>query len=314
MADPRIILVAGPTASGKSAFAMALAEQLGGVVINADSMQVYRELRVLTARPTTEEEARVPHKLFGHVSAAAGYSVGEWRAAAQREIDDAMSAGRSAIVVGGTGLYFKALTEGLAPMPDIPAAIREFWRGEAARVPVGALYEMLRVRDPETAAKLLPSDPQRIVRALEVFEATGKPLAAYQVEHAKMPPPVLRNAARLVMAPDRAWLWQRIAERSSAMLAGGGIDEVVRLKTLRLPTDLPAMRAIGVAEICALIDGRSSLAEVESLIVQATRRYAKRQQTWIRGQMADWRRFDPSLACTGSLVQQVLADQVARSD
>lgn len=304
MSAPRVILIAGPTASGKSVLAVALAERFAGTVINADSMQVYRELRVVTARPSAAEEASVPHRLFGTVPGATAYSTGQWLVAATREIASTLAAGRAAIVVGGTGLYFKALTEGLAPIPDIPFDVRSRWRQEAAEHSPADLYAMLRLRDPLTALQIEPTDPQRIVRALEVFEATGRPLAALQAETSGPAHPALAGAMRIALVPDRPWLAVRILGRTKQMLAGGGIEEVRTLRQLGLASSLPVMKAIGVAEIAALIEGRSTPAETEAAIFASTHRYAKRQMTWSRGQMTAWTAIDPS---TPHLVEAAIA-------
>lgn len=294
MTEPRIVLIAGPTASGKSALALALAERLGSVIVNADSMQVYSELRVLTARPTAEEEAHAPHRLFGSVSGATAFSSGQWLAAATGEIADALAAGRPAIVVGGTGLYFKALLQGLAPVPEIPAEVRARWRGAAAQRAPAELHEMLRLRDPETAARLRPTDPQRIIRALEVFETTGRPLAELQSEVGGPALPALSVATRIALVPDRGWLTERIARRARQMLTEGGIEEAKSLIALGLPAERPVMKAIGVAEIGTLLAGQALIEDVEAAIVRSTRHYAKRQATWIRGQMRDWTAIDPA--------------------
>ncbi len=294
MTEPRIVLIAGPTASGKSALALALAERLGGIIVNANSMQVYRELQILTARPTAEEEARAPHRLFGTVPGATAYSSGQWLAAATREIGDALAAGRPAIVAGGTGLYFKALTEGLAPVPEIPNEVRARWRGAAAEHAPEVLHEMLRLRDLKTALRLKPTDPQRIIRALEVLEATGRPLAELQSEATGPAHPGLVRALRFALVPDRAWLTERIARRARQMITEGGIEEVNALVALGLPAERPVMKAIGVAEIGAFLAGQSPLADTEAAIIRSTRKYAKRQATWIRGQMRDWTAIDPA--------------------
>lgn len=294
MSTARILLIAGPTASGKSALALALAERLCGTIINADSMQVYRELRILTARPSAAEEARVPHRRYGDVPASVAWSTGRWLEAAKTEIDRAVALGRVAIVVGGTGLYFKALTEGLSEVPSIPDGIRAFWREEARRLPPEALHDLLRGRDPETAAYLKPSDPQRIVRALEVIEATGRPLADWQRASHQSPHPAMRSAWRLRLVPDRGWLKQRIEARTPELMSEEGIAEVRRLLDMKLDSVLPAMKAIGVAEIGAMLAGDIDRASAVDQIARKTNRYAKRQMTWLRTQMAEWTPLDPS--------------------
>src|SRR5215468_2231281 len=225
--DGRAIVIAGPTASGKSRLALALAERCAGVVINADSMQVYRELSILTARPTAQEEARAPHALYGFVSGAEGYS-----------------AGRVPIVVGGTGLYFKALLHGLSPVPAILPDVRAHWRGQALHVPAAELYAILARRDPVTAARLMPTDPQRIVRALEVLDSTGQSLAEWQRTPGE-PVLVERETVRLLVLPDRRMHAAAIDARFDAMLAAGALEEVRRLLSLGLSDELPIMRALG---------------------------------------------------------------------
>lgn len=294
MNAPRIVLIAGPTASGKSALALQLAVRLGGTVINADSMQVYRDLKVVTARPSAAEEARAPHRLYGVAPASEAWSTGRWLAAVKEELSGATVMARTAIVVGGTGLYFKALTEGLSEVPGIPAAIRAYWREQAATHPPQALYELLRARDPETAAKLHANDPQRIVRALEVIEATGRPLADWQRAAHVPPDPAIGNALRLRLLPDRDWLKHRIEARTPAVMSEEGIAEVRRIRDLNLDPALPAMKAIGVGEIAAMLAGEIGRAEAADRIVRNTLRYAKRQMTWLRGQMAEWRAIDPA--------------------
>jgi tRNA dimethylallyltransferase len=284
----RAILIAGPTAAGKSALALELARRHGGVVINADSMQVYRELRILTARPAERETAELPHALYGHVAAADAYSVGRWLADAKATIEGAWREGRMPVVVGGTGLYFKALLEGLAPIPEIAADIRAHWRQEADRLGPEALHRLLAARDPVTAARLRPSDPQRLARALEVLEATGRPLSAWQQEKGK---PLLREeeTERHVLAPPRAGLVERTDARLERMIAAGALNEVRRLAGLGLARDLPAMRAVGVPPLLAAVDGRLELAEAVARAKLDTRQYVKRQATWLRRNMMSWR-------------------------
>jgi tRNA dimethylallyltransferase len=267
---------------------MALAH--GGIVINADSMQVYRELSVLSARPSPEDERTVPHRLYGHVGAATRYSVGAWLADVAPLLAEARRMRRPAIVVGGTGLYFKALTEGLASVPPIPPAVRQAIGAEAAGVETEALHALLAQRDPEDAAEVRPSDRSRIVRALEVFAATGRSLASWKAM-AGAPPLVSPGAAeRLVVMPETAELHRRISARAEAMVAAGGIEEAGRLGALGLDPAMPAMKAIGVREFLAHLSGRLSLEEALTAIKTETRRYAKRQMTWIRNQMGDWGR------------------------
>lgn len=291
MRKHRTILIAGPTASGKSALALALAQQLGGTVINADSMQVYRELAILTARPTPEDERLAPHALYGHVPASEPYSAGRYVAEAEAAIGNACAAGRAAIVVGGTGLYFKALLEGLSPVPPIPEAVRARWRGEAARLGSPALHGVLRDRDPGMAERLAPGDRQRVVRALEVLDATGTSLAEWQARAAS---PVLcrEETVCLVLAPPRTELARRAEERLAAMIRLGALEEVRALLAPGLANDLPAMRALGVPALSAHLRGEKTLEEAIALTALETRQYIKRQLTWLRGQMRDWHWLD----------------------
>jgi len=286
------ILIAGPTASGKSRLALDLARQRGGVVINADSMQVYCELRVLSARPPAEAEKLAPHRLYGHVPAATRYSVGHWLGDAAAALAEARKERLVAIFVGGTGLYFKALTEGLTSIPPIPAVLRARVAEETAGIETEALHARLAAQDPESAAAIRSSDRSRILRALEVLEATGRPLAAWQSGE-KTLPLVSTEAERLVIAPDRAWLHARISKRAEAMLHEGALNEVRRLAGLGLPPDLPAMKAIGVRQFLDHFAGMLSLEEALASVKTETRRYARRQETWFRNQMADWTVVEP---------------------
>jgi tRNA dimethylallyltransferase len=283
----RAVLIAGPTASGKSALAMRLAEALGGVVINADSMQVYRDLRVITARPTAAEEARVPHRLYGHVDAAENYSTGRWCRDVAEVLDEAAREGCVPIFVGGTGLYFKALTSGLAAVPPIPADIREAVRGRLASEGVAPLYNELLERDPKTAHRLMPNDRSRISRALEVVLATGRSLSDW---HAHGLPPLIAGAraAKVFITCARTELVRRIGVRFGAMLEAGALDEVRALAARGLDPTLPAMKAHGVPWLVRHLNGEISLDEAAAGAIMDTRRYAKRQVTWFRNQMTDW--------------------------
>lgn len=285
--DKRTILIAGPTASGKSGLALALAERLDGVVINADSMQVYRELRILTARPSVEEEARAPHLLYGHVAGADAYSAGRYAADAGEAIKMARGMGRVPIVVGGTGLYFKTLLEGLSPIPVIPDDIRAYWRAEGQRIGPASLHATLGQRDPEMAARLAATDTQRLVRALEVLDATGRSLAEWQ----RMPgTPIVRQeeAVRLVLSPDRDVLYARCNARLDAMIRAAALEEVAALAALQLPTDLPVMRAVGVRPLMAHVEEEIDLESAIERSKAETRQYAKRQMTWLRSNMIAW--------------------------
>ena len=288
MKPRRAILIAGPTASGKSALAISLAERHGGVVINADSMQVYRELRILTARPTPEDEARVPHTLFGFVPASDAYSVGRYVVDVAAAIAEAERDGLLPILVGGTGLYFKAVLEGLSPIPSIPADVRARWREHAEASGAEALHRVLAERDPEMASRLKPGDTQRVVRALEVLEATGRSLAEWQ----RMPGQGVlseEETERMVILPDRAELYRRIDARFDAMMQAGVMDEVAALRTLDLAPDLPVMTAHGVPALTAALAGKMDLDEAIAAAKADTRHYAKRQFTWLRRNMIAWK-------------------------
>ncbi|MFL5297112.1 MAG: tRNA (adenosine(37)-N6)-dimethylallyltransferase MiaA [Phenylobacterium sp.] len=287
--EPRIWLIAGPTASGKSALALRLAEATGGEIVNADSMQLYRELRLLTARPSPQEEARAPHHLFGTVDAADGWSVGRWVRAATQVLGEIASRGRSAIVVGGTGLYFRALTEGLADIPAVPGAVRRRAEAEYGQMGEAAFRERLAGADPAAAARIAPGDRQRLVRAWEVFAATGSALSAWQATGTPALAP--GSWAAVALEPPRPILYGRCDARLAAMVEAGVLDEVAALSARNLAPALPLMKAVGVREFAAHLRGETSLAEALAAAQQETRRYAKRQSTWMRGQMADWPRL-----------------------
>lgn len=279
------MLIAGPTASGKSAFALALAEAINGAIVNTDSMQVYADLRLLSARPTAEDEAKAPHLLYGHVPATERYHLGRYRADAAQALRQAQAMGRRPIFVGGTGLYFGALTDGIADIPPIAPSIRTEAQETLQRLGVAGLHRTLAEIDPATAAGLRPSDPQRILRAYEVFVATGRPLIDWQ---RAAQAPVLQGLtlARYVLDPPRPLLRERIAARFARMLEDGAIAEAMALRPLD-PT-LPAAKMLGLRELIALGEGRLPREEAVRLAVTATRQYAKRQVTWFRHRMADW--------------------------
>jgi tRNA dimethylallyltransferase len=283
----RAVLIAGSTASGKSALALRLAEDLGGTIVNADSMQVYRDLRIITARPTPQDEARVPHLLYGHVDAVESYSVGRWCVDAGAALAAVERAGRLPIVVGGTGLYFKALTRGLAAVPPIPAAIRSAVRARLKVEGVAPLYAELRDRDPAAAGRLMPGDRARISRALEVVLATGRPLAQWQADGMK---PALDpdRAVKIFLDVDRTELYRRIDARFDAMLAAGALEEVRALGRRGLDAALPAMKAHGVPRLLRHLAGETDLATAVAEAKRDTRRYTKRQATWFRHQLPDW--------------------------
>lgn len=284
----RFILIAGPTASGKSGLAAHIARENGGIVVNADSMQVYRELRLLTARPGEEDEAAVPHRLYGFRVAEEPYSVAAWLADVEPLVAEARAGGPPLVITGGTGLYFKALLEGLSPVPEIPGDIRRFWRAEAAEKGSAALHGVLQTRDPEMAERLPPSDPQRIVRALEVLDASGKSLREWQATAGT--PLIEENEADCIhVCPPREALYARCDMRLDRMIEAGALDEVRRLQALGLHPSLPVMRALGVRPFLAYLNG---LLDWEAALADAkteTRRYAKRQMTWARRNMLSWR-------------------------
>jgi tRNA dimethylallyltransferase len=285
------ILIAGPTASGKSALALRLAEETGGMIINTDSMQVYDVLNLLTARPGPDDLKLAPHYLYGHVLPSVAYSTGRWFTDVEEVLDRAELSEKPVIFVGGTGLYFRALLGGLSVMPEIPAYIRAHWRQQDAEQGAGKLHAILAERDPAAASTLRPTDSQRIVRALEVIDASGRSIIEWQKETGR--PLINAEAARkIVIEPDRKWLGERIASRFGSMMKSGAIEEVKALLSLGLPNDLPAMRAIGVSEIAEMLAGRLSTEQAAELATIATRQYAKRQMTWFRNQLNDdWERL-----------------------
>ncbi len=287
------ILITGPTASGKSALALRLARERDGVVINADSMQVYDTLRVLTARPSEDETEGVPHLLYGHVPASSLYSTGEWLRDISALLSDLHAQRRFPVIVGGTGLYFKALTGGLSDMPNIPEDIRDRLRARLVEEGAAVLHAELARRDPAMADTLKPGDGQRIVRALEVLEATGKSIRDFQQARGPMIVDPDR-AQKFVVLPERPVLHDRINRRFEAMMESGAVEEVQALLALNLAPDATAMKAIGVAQIADMLAGRMGEAEVIEKSAAATRQYAKRQMTWFRNQMGDdWTRIQP---------------------
>jgi tRNA dimethylallyltransferase len=285
---PTLVVVAGPTASGKSALALALAEEFSGTIINADSMQVYRDLAVLTAQPGAAERARAPHRLYGAIDAAEPCSAGRWRGLALAEIAAARQQGRRPILTGGTGLYLRALIEGLAPVPPVPLSIRAEARALHGRLGGLAFRDALAAFDPEAAARLDPGDTQRLIRAYEVVMATGRPLSAWQ--RARQPVPAL-TAAAIVLLPPRPALFAACDARFLAMMREGAIAEVEALLERGLDPALPAMKAVGVGELGAFLAGRSTRGQAIAAAQQATRRYAKRQYTWFRHQLPETERL-----------------------
>ncbi len=278
---PLVMMIAGPTASGKSALAAAVAAEWGGTVINADSMQIYKELSLLTARPRGAELKAVPHRLYGVLSGAEACSAGRWRDLAAAEVEAALAAGRLPILVGGTGLYLKVFAEGLSAVPEIPAQIRAAARAELAELGNAAFHARLAERDPVMGARLEPGDSQRLLRAWEVLAATGRSLAQWQAEPA---PPAPYRFARLCLLPPRPLLYATCDARLEAMIGQGALEEVEALLALGLDPALPVMKAVGVPEFAAYLAGELSLEAALAQAQQATRRYAKRQMTWLRHQ------------------------------
>ncbi len=290
---PPLALIAGPTASGKSALALALAEKANGVVINADSAQVYRDLRIFSARPSGEEEARAPHLLYGYRDGATACSAADWADDARAAIDEAHASDRLPILVGGTGLYIRTLLDGIAPVPEIDPQVRATVR----QLGTAEAHECLTEEDPEAAARLRPSDTTRIARALEVVRSTGRPIDSWQAHRVGGIGDYI-TLRPLVLLPPRDWLYARCDQRFAAMLSDAGIAEAEALLARKLDPALPVMRAIGVREVAALIEGAMSREEALAAGQQATRNYAKRQYTWFRRQPPeDWPRSTEPLDC-----------------
>lgn len=291
--ETRPLLIAGPTGAGKSAHALAAAGK-GGVIINADASQIYDGWRILTARPSVEEEARAPHRLYGHVDPARRWSVGDWLTDLRRELAAAREAGLRPIIVGGTGLYFAAATEGLAEIPPTPDEIRARILARLEAEGLAALAADLAARDAGTAAATDLKNPMRVTRALEVLEATGRGLAAWRAE---TPPPLIGDAEKILILPEREALYERIDRRFDQMLALGALEEARAMlargsdrgSDRRLDRSLPAMKAIGAPELFAHLEGALSLDEAAARAKRASRNYAKRQMTWMRSRMKGWR-------------------------
>ena len=292
---PSALLIAGPTASGKTALAVAMAKALGGSVLNADSMQVYRDLFVLSARPDVGEQDGVDHHLFGHVDGTTNYSVGKWRADAARIIDEIHALGHIPIITGGTGLYFKSLLHGLSDIPPVPDEVRQRVRLRAESTAPEVLHGQLLQADPILAQKIKPGDQQRIIRALEVFEATGQPLSSFQDKRGD---PVLqaKDCIAVFLAPDRAVLRERINQRFDRMVESGAVDEVRILAERGLDPQLPVMRAHGVPGLLAWLRNEATMAEAIERGKGDTRRYAKRQFTWFRHQLPEFEWSAPEFA------------------
>jgi tRNA dimethylallyltransferase len=298
---PAVIIIAGPTASGKSALGLALAVIYGGTIVNADALQTYRDLKILTARPGAAEEARAPHRLYGYLDAAVRGSAASWREAALAEVAAAQAAASLPIVVGGTGLYLRALMQGLAPVPDIPPQTRD--EAVALHRSLGGVgfRERLAALDPVSAARLPPGDRTRLIRAYQVVRATGIPIGEWQQRRAAAPPP--HRFAAILLTPPREALYAACDARLAAMIAAGGLDEARALLARDLDPDLPAMKAVGVPELCRHLRGEIALSDAVAAAQTATRRYAKRQMTWFRHQ------FDAGLTC----VEQYSESLVCRS-
>jgi tRNA dimethylallyltransferase len=298
---PPVFLIAGPTASGKSALALALAEQIGGVIVNADSAQLYRDLPVLSAGPTAMERQRAEHRLYGELDGANACSAAEWAAIAKKEVAQLHADGRPPVLVGGTGLYLRTLLDGIAPVPSIDPEVRR----EVRAASVAVNLARLRTLDPEAAERLKPTDTTRIARALEVALSTGRSLADWQ-QHREGGIAGAVDLRPLILLPPRKWLYQRCDERLTHMIDQGAVSEVEALLARGLDAGLPVMRAIGVREIAAYLRGETTLDEAISAAQQATRRYAKRQYTWFAHQPPpDWPRFREALDV------EVLADALA---
>ncbi len=289
MRDARLIFIAGPTASGKSAAAMSLAEAIGGEIVNADAMQVYRDLRILTARPTRADEAQIPHHLYGFLDGAAPCSAGRWARAAAKKISEIQSRKTPVIVTGGTGLYFRSLEEGLSPIPETPPTIREMAAARRKFLGAAAFREEVVTRDP-AMAHLPEGDAQRLQRAWEVFEATGRPLSYFQ--NLPRRPLIEAAAEKIIIAPSRDALYARCDRRAADMLNTGALDEVRALLARNLDPSLPVMKALGPPEIASLLRGEATREETLAALQQNTRRFAKRQLTWFRNQAQGWPRVE----------------------
>jgi len=297
------VLIAGPTASGKSRLALKLAQRHGGVIVNTDSMQVYSVLNVLTARPGPDELRAAPHRLYGHVHPRTAYSTGGWLRDVTALAKSGEFNGQRPIFVGGTGLYFRALTGGISEMPEIPDAIRDHWRNEMQSRGPSALHEALSRKDPAAAAMLRPTDGQRIARALEVMEASGRSILEWQGDRGR-PVIDLASARMMVLDIDRQELVARINTRFDQMVANGALEEVRTLSELSLDPSLPAMKAVGVRELQAVLSGQKNVEQAMQDAKIATRQYAKRQATWFRNQFGpEWQRVGSQDAAIGALLE-----------
>jgi tRNA dimethylallyltransferase len=302
----KAVILGGPTASGKSALASAIAREFGGTVINADSMQVYRELPVLTAQPSAAERAAVPHRLYGFLPVTERCSAARWVALARAEIEAAHDSGRLPVVVGGSGLYLKALLDGLAPVPEIPADVREASRRRLAEIGKAAFHAELAQRDPQMAARIRPGDSQRLVRAWEVMTATGRSLAEWQARPAG-PPDGATRFVKLLLLPERPQLYAACDARFAAMVARGALDEARRLADLAEDPGLPGRKALGLRELTGHLRGETTLDAAIAASQLATRRYAKRQITWFRHQFGGARQVGEDLPI-GQFSESFLAE------
>ncbi|MEO1243112.1 MAG: tRNA (adenosine(37)-N6)-dimethylallyltransferase MiaA [Pseudomonadota bacterium] len=298
MKEARIIFIAGPTASGKSSAALGVAAALGGEIVNADAMQIYKELRIVTARPSQDDEARTPHHLYGALDGAQACSAGRWARLAADCIEDIHRRGKVAVLVGGTGLYFKALLEGLSPIPNVPVETRDAARLRYDALGAAAFRDEVILRDP-AMARLPEGDTQRLLRAWEVFEATGAPLSSFQDR--PRDPLLTKPVAKAVILPDRETLYAACDARAHEMLSNGAIDEVRALIARDLDPALPVMKALGVPEIASFLRGERERDEALSLLQRNTRRFAKRQMTWLRHQTPDWPKYETPAAAVAAL-------------
>jgi tRNA dimethylallyltransferase len=286
-----VTLIAGPTASGKSALALQRARETGAAIVNADSQQLYADLRILSARPSAEDEGQAEHRLYGVADAADAWSVGRWARAVAPLLAELRAQERPALIVGGTGLYFTALTKGIADIPDVPASARDAAQETYDFLGEDALRARLSERDPRAAAAIAPGDRQRLTRAWAVLETTGRALSDWQAETRPLLTPGTYD--RLVIEPERAALYANCDRRVGLMVEQGALDEVRALTRRRLDPDLPAMKAVGVRDFAAHLKGKVTLDEAMDAVRQATRNYAKRQLTWFRNQTPDWPRTAP---------------------
>ena len=305
MGQPQAILIAGPTASGKSQLAVDIAQAVDGVVINADSMQVYRDLSVLTARPQIEEMRGIEHELYGVLAAGDTYSVGRYMRDAAVHFEAVRARGQVPIFVGGTGLYFRGLLEGLSPVPPIDPEVRQRWRALGQSEGAGVLHAALKARDAEMAHRLAPTDAQRLARALEVIESTGRSLSYWQAQSGT---PVLEEAqcTKIVVTMDRAMLYERCDMRFSQMLEQGALFEVARLQAMELDPELPVMRALGVAPLMSYLRGEADLSQAKTRGQTETRQYVKRQFTWLNRNMISWKWINFSIIERNEALNDIL--------